>query len=333
MQSEDQELILMENIFRAWRKFFLGKTNKVEVMEFWRHVEDNLFLLGDELSAGIYQHGLYDKFIVRDPKTRMIHKAQVRDRVVHQLIFDYLLPIFEKRFIFDSYSSRVGKGTHRAVRRLWNFGREVSQNDTRPCWILKCDIKKFFDSVDQRRMFSLIEKRVADKRILSLIEKILGSYETQSGKGLPLGNLTSQLFANIYLHELDYHAKHFLKLKYYLRFNDDFAIAHQDKKILEDMGQEIQRFLERELALSLPREKIILRKFDWGMDFLGYVILPCAILPRTKTRRRILKNIKFDTRLSRPVPSYLGLLKMCKAFKLKQMILHKITDNQSQFYV
>lgn len=288
--------------------------------------------LDDKLKSGVYKHSSYEQFIIRDPKKRLIHKAAVRDRIVHQLIFDYLRPIFEKRFIFDSYSSRVGKGTYAAVKRLQLFCRQVSRNERQPCWILKCDIKKFFDSIDHKILFSLIKKQISDLRILNLIWKILESYEILLARGLPLGNLSSQLFANIYLHELDFYAKHILKLKYYIRFNDDFVIAHHDKKFLASVAGKMQKFLEDKLLISLPVEKISLRKFRWGIDFLGYIILPGTILPRTKTKRRMFMKISQEiekyknglisySKICQSISSYLGLLKICKSFKIKQGIL------------
>jgi retron-type reverse transcriptase len=337
MNIEYQKLISAENIFAAWRKFASGKTGKKDVLEFWRNLEDNIFSLHKDLAAQAYKHSDYEKFIVCDPKKRLIHKARARDRIVHRIIFDYLQPIFEKRFIFDSYSSRTGKGTHRAVKRLKVFCRSVSQNNTEPCWILKGDIEKFFDSVSHNALFNLIKKRVDKRVILELIWRVIKSYEILPGRGLPLGNLTSQLFANIYLNELDYFIKNIMRLKYYIRFNDDFVIVHQNKEFLNSQIPVIQKFLSEKLALVLPDNKISLRKFSWGIDFLGYIILPQGVLLRTKTKKRIARKIKaiisdFNfgkipfNKLSQTLSSYLGVLKHCSAFKLKQAFLNLMAE-------
>ncbi len=331
MINEYEKLIDIRNIFSAWRKFSSGKADKKDVLEFWRNLENNLFNLHNDLILNNYRHGNYEKFAVCDPKERIIHKARIGDRIIHQLIFDYLRPIFEKRFIFDSYSSRMGKGTHKAVKRLRLFCKIVSKNNARQCWILKCDIRKFFDSIDHKILFSLIEKKVADKKIKGLIFGIIKSFEAAPGKGLPLGNLTSQLFANIYLHQFDYFIKNILRFNHYVRFNDDFAFAHHDREFLESKIKLIKEFLSENLTLLLPDDKISFRKLDWGIDFLGYIILPEGVLMRTKTRKRMVKKIRSKmadyrngrisfNKAAQTINSYFGTLKHCSSFKLRQKI-------------
>lgn len=331
INDEYEKFIDINNVFRAWRRFSSGKTDKKDVLEFWRNLESNLFKMHDDLILNNYQHDNYEKFTVRDPKERTIHKARIRDRIIHQLIFDYIRPIFEKSFIFDSYSSRAGKGAHKAVKRFRLFCRKVSRDNTRPCWVLKCDIKKFFDSIDHKVLFSLIEKKITDKRIKGLIYRIIKSFETAPGKGLPLGNLTSQLFANIYLHQFDYFIKNILRFDYYIRFNDDFIIAHHDKEFFEAKIKTIKEFLSENLALLLPDGKISLRKLGWGIDFLGYIVLPKGVLMRTKTRKRMIKKIRsrmtdykngkiaFNGAMQ-TIRSYLGALKHCSSLKSRQEI-------------
>lgn len=327
------ELISLENIFRAWKKFSLGKTGKEDVIRFWNNLEDNIFELHNKLKIQKYKHGSYVSFIIRDPKKRIIHKAGIEDRIIHQIIFDFLRPIFEKRFIFDSYSSRIGKGNHKAVKRLNLFCQRASYNNTQSCWVLKCDIYKFFDNINHQILFSMIKKGVGNIKILKVIKEILDSFKSMPGKGLPLGNITSQLFANIYLHELDYFIKNKLRIKHYIRFNDDFVIIHKNKKFLEATALEIQKFLKKDLKLNLPDDKIQLRNLSWGIDFLGYIILPNGVLIRTNTRKRLLKNInkRIDNynkglisfnKLAQTVNSYLGVLKHCSSFKLRQEILN-----------
>lgn len=228
------QIISLENLFASWREFRCGKREKQDVQTFERNLEDNLFLLHQQLKNKTYRHGNYSAFYITDPKLRHIHKAEVRDRIVHHAIYRILYPIFDKSFIFDSYSCRLSKGTHRAVKRLEYFVHKVSRNYTQSCFALKCDIKKFFASVDQKILFELIKKKIKDADALWLIKEIIDSFQRESfdyaqdfqrereSKGVPLGNLTSQLFANICLNEFDQFVKHWLKVKYYLRYCDDF---------------------------------------------------------------------------------------------------------------
>lgn len=334
MDCNYQELISIENIFKAWQKFYSGKADKKDVTKFWENLEDNIFNLHNELKLENYKHGAYEKFIIFDPKKRLIHKAGIRDRVVHQLIFDYLLPVFEKRFIFDSYSSRINKGTHKAVTKLKRFCQNINSRGKR-CWVLKCDIEKFFNNINHGILFDFINKRIDDHKSLKIIKEIIDSFEISQGKGLPLGNLTSQLFANVYLHELDYFIKNHLRIKNYIRFNDDFVIVHQSKEFLENLIPKIQNFLKDKLELNLPQNKINLRNINWGTDFLGYIILPNGILIRAKTKRRLLRKINKKMKdymtgtisfnnLAQTINSYLGILKHCSSFKIKQRILNSI---------
>lgn len=300
---------------------------KADALEFEFCLEDNLFKLHRELTDMAYRHSHYTAFSVCDPKLRRIHKAIVRDRILHHAVFRVLYPIFDKNFIFDSYSCRIEKGTHRAVARLENFCRKLSRNNTKNIFALKCDVRKFFDSVSQDILLELIKKRISDKDALWLIGEIIKSFE----KGLPLGNVTSQLFANIYLEELDQFMKHGLKEKYYLRYCDDFLILSESKRHLEKLIFPIGEFLKSWLGLNLHPKKIIIRKFRQGIDFLGYVILPRHRILRTKTKKRILGKIKEKKFLLREnfiseesfnhtLQSYCGILKHCRGRKIKMAI-------------
>ncbi len=303
-------------MFLAWREFRRGKRNKTDVQGFEFNLEDNLFQLHHELKTKTYQHSHYTPFNICDPKLRRIHKAIVKDRVLHHAIFRILYPIFDKSFIFDSYSCRLNKGTHKAVSRLEKFTRKLSKNSRKNLFALKCDIKKFFDSINQDILLKLIKKKIKDENAIWLIEKIIKSFKT----GLPLGNVTSQLFANIYLNELDQFVKHKLKIKYYLRYCDDFVILEERKENLEKFIKPINNFLETELNLSLHQDKIIIKKYHQGIDFLGYVALPNRRVLRTKTKRRILKRIKNNNLSLQSINSYLGILKHCRGYKIKKEI-------------
>lgn len=175
------KIISLENLFAAWREFRRGKRGKTDVQNFERQLEDNIFSLRRELVNGTYRHGPYEQFNIFDPKFRVIHKAAVRDRLVHHAVYRVLNPFFERSFIFDSYSCRIGKGTHKAVDRLDNFVRKASRNYTRPCWALKCDIEKFFASVDHEILFKIIARRIACPGALWLLREIIKSYPNGGG--------------------------------------------------------------------------------------------------------------------------------------------------------
>lgn len=328
-------------MFFAWEEFSDGKTRKEDVLEFKFKLEDNIFRLHRELKNKTYEHSHYSKFFVQDPKLRIIHKASVRDRVLHHAVFRIIYPFFDKGFIFDSYSCRTEKGTHRAVNRLEKFCRKLSKNNTKNIFILKCDIKKFFDSVDQNILLELVKNKIKDDNAIWLIEKIIKSFVTSprpllhkergNSVGLPLGNVTSQVFANIYLNELDQFVKHKLKVKYYLRHCDDFLFLAERKDDLEKLILPIGGFLKKNLKLMLHPNKIIIRKYSQGIDFLGYVVLPHFRVLRTKTKRRMFKKIRFNKEkletgdinedsFNQSLQSYYGMLKHCKGRKLEQKI-------------
>lgn len=189
--------------------------------------------------------------------------------------------------------------------------------------MLKLDIKKFFASIDHETLISLLNEKIHSQEILWLLKQIIASFHSDYGceKGIPLGNLTSQVFANIYLDELDQFVKHKLKIKYYLRYADDFVILSSDKQSLERFIATISNFLGNYLKLELHPKKIIFRNLNWGIDFLGYIVLPHYRLPRTKTKRRILINLRKKAGLenfNQSLQSYLGFLKHADSFKIMQ---------------
>jgi len=310
------QIISLDNLFLAWREFKRGKTKKLEVQEFELSGEDNLFRLRHELKTKTYQHSDYTAFYVKDPKLRHIHKADVRDRVLHHAIFRVLYPIFDKHFIHDSYSCRLDKGTHKAVDNLEKYCRKLSQNNQLNIFTLKCDVRKFFDSIDQNILLKIIKNEVEDENAIWLIQKIIVSFEKSKDKGLPLGNVTSQLFSNIYLNELDQFVKHKLKIKYYVRYCDDFIVLSSEKNGLIELAETINSFLGNNLGLSLHPGKIVIRKWRQGIDFLGYVTMPYRRVLRTKTKNRIFTKIN-----DKNIQSYLGILKHCNGYKIEQNIL------------
>lgn len=304
-----------------------GKRKRKDVAEFSLHFMDNLLLLYQELAEKTYRHGEYQAFKINDPKPRDIHKASIRDRLVHHAIYRILYPYFDRKFIFNSYSCRIGKGTHRAINCFRDFSRKVSKNNTRTCWVLKCDIRKFFANIDHEILKNILAKHISDEDVLWLLVQVIDSFNTEEkiGIGLPLGNLTSQLFVNIYLNEFDQFVKRKLKTKYYIRYADDFIIIHKDKNYLKNFVPKISRFLEIELRLSLHPDKVFIKTFSSGIDFLGWVNFSHHRVLRTSTKRRMLKNIEHKI-APETVASYLGLLSHGNAHKLSTEIRRKYSN-------
>lgn len=281
---------------------------------------DNIIALHEDLAAGTYRHGRYSAFKISDPKPRDIHKATVRDRLLHHAIYRILYPRFDRTWISDSYSCRDKKGTHRAMNRFRKFAQQVSRNHTRTCWVLKCDVRKFFASIDQGILLSIVRKHVADDQIASLVAEVVGSFSsTQAGKGLPLGNLTSQLLVNVYMNEFDQYAKHRLKAKYYIRYADDFVILSPDRSWLENLRSLIEAFLRDRLRLELHPGKVYIKTFASGIDFLGWIHFPDHRVLRGATRRRMIRNLAEEASTPR-LESYRGLLSHGNAHKLSPAV-------------
>lgn len=326
-----EEMTSAERLFDAWFEFRKGKTKRKDVQEFGRFAERNIFRLHRDLISGKYRHGEYTSFFIHDPKLRHIRKACVRDRLVHQTLYTTLRQIYEPKFIDTVYSSRLGKGTHRAVEALRRLTWKVSRNFTRECWSLKCDVKRFYDSVDHEILFSLIKKTIKDDRVFSLLKNVIGSFhvEEAEGKGAPIGNLTSQIFTNIYLNELDQFVKHSLKVKHYLRFADDMLFLSDKKSELQALIPEIEKFLGEHLKLRLHPDKIILKPLHQGIDFLGYVTFPHHRVMRATTKRRMFRKlgVRHDEfyqekvtgeGLNQSLQSYLGILSHADTHELSE---------------
>ncbi|MEK7086836.1 MAG: reverse transcriptase/maturase family protein, partial [Patescibacteria group bacterium] len=267
-----------------------------------------------------YKHGAYQSFNISDPKPRNIHKALVRDRFLHHAVYRQLYPLFDRTFIADSYSCRIGKGTHRAINRFRLFGSRVSRNNTRTAWILKCDIRKFFANIDHQVLINILREHIADEKILWLLSEIIGSFQSKrEGVGLPLGNLTSQLLVNIYMNRFDQFAKHKLKAKYYIRYADDFVIFSEKKEDLENLIQQVGEYLQDELKLELHPKKVSIGSLASGVDFLGWVHFSDHRVLRTTTKRRMIKMIQEKPK-PETINSYLGMLKHGNACKLREEI-------------
>lgn len=202
----------------------------------------------------------------------------------------------------------MGKGTHKAVERFNNFYLKVSKNNTKQVWVLKCDIRKFFDSIDQAILLDILDSYIVDKEIVELLRIIISSfYKNEIGKGLPLGNLTSQIFVNIYMNVFDQFVKHKLKTKYYIRYSDDFVVLSHDKEYLENILVKMGDFLNEKLKLSLHPKKVSINTFSSGIDFLGWVNFPKHKVMRTTTKRKMFRRLK-ENQKEETVASYLGML-------------------------
>jgi retron-type reverse transcriptase len=314
-----EEIISLDNLLEAWQEFIKGKRDRKDVQEFSLNLMDNIFSLYHDLSNHTYKHGDYQAFNINDPKPRCIYKALVRDRLLHHAIYRILYLFFDRTFTADSYSCRVKKGTHRALDRFRHFFRIVSKNNTRICWVLKCDIRRFFDNIDHETLLDILDKYITDQEIIRLLKGVIDSFHKTPNKGLPLGNLTSQLFVNIYMNEFDQFVKHKLKVEYYIRYADDFVILSQDKSWLEELTFKIGDFLQEKLQLELHPNKVYIKTISSGVDFLGWIHFPEHRVLRTATKRRMINRMKENPK-RKTADSYLGLLKHGNTNKLRNMI-------------
>ena len=335
------DIISIENLFASWREFKIGKERKSDVIEFERHLEDNLWDLQQSLADKTYQHGPYTSFFIQDPKLRHIHKAVVRDRVLHHAIVKLLTPIFEPTFINDSYSCRIGKGTHKGVDRFVAYARSESNNFKRPIWVLKCDVKKFFASIDHRVLLNILLKKIHDEDTRWLLREVVESFRSEftvsdaEPKGLPIGNLTSQLFANVYLNELDQFVKLHLKERHYIRYADDFVVLSTREDHCSQIVEPIRSFLSSSLKLDLHPRKMSIRKYQQGVDFLGYICFPHFRIPRLTTEKRIFRKLREKAMLvkegaltidsfEQALQSYMGILSHSNAFRLREELENQI---------
>jgi Reverse transcriptase (RNA-dependent DNA polymerase) len=275
-----ERVATLANLMAAGKAALAGKRCRLPGAAFLADFEKEVFALHEELSAGTYRHGGYTYFTIREPKERLVAAAPFRDRVLHHAIVRVIEPIFERRFIEDSYACRVGKGTHAAMRRAAQFA-------CRWPYALKCDVRKYFPSIDHELLERLLRRVIADERLMDLIGLILASHADgerqvwQPGgdlfdvrvvkHGLPIGNLTSQFFANVYLNPLDHFVKHELRVKGYLRYVDDFLLFGNSRAMLRRQGRQVQEKLA-ELRLEIHPDKYRLTSTDRGVDFAGFVV-------------------------------------------------------------
>lgn len=330
-----------ENLELAFKKARKRKTRKSYVVEFEKSLKENLILLRIELLLHSYRPlPLRDK-IINEPRTRRISISNFRDRVVHHAICNIIEPIFDKRFIADSFANRKGKGTLAAMKRLNCFMDKVSKNNTAVHkfggnnirgFFFKGDIKKYFDNVSHEKLMQIISLTINDKELLFLIRKILENHTAKKdGCGMPLGNLTSQFFANVYLNELDLFVKHDLKAKHYIRYVDDFVILHNNFELLEDFKERIDYFLKEKLLIELNHDKSKIIPLSRGIEFLGYRNYAYHKLLRMRNLRRayqkieehkkecIETNISYDKAYA-SMEGWLAYAKKADTYKLRRKI-------------
>lgn len=310
-------IISTANLLGAWREFLKGKRNKPDVQLFQYYLGDNILSLHNDLKNKTYKHGEYYAFNISDPKPRNIHKATVRDRLLHRAVYRVLYPYFDRHFIAGSFSCRRNKGVHKAVGAFRMMAFKVSKNYTKTACVLKCDIKKFFASIDHDTLLQICRNYIKDEDIIGLLRTVVGSFDSGVvGKGVPLGNLTSQLLSNVYLNELDRFVKDDLKAEYYIRYADDFVVMSRDRAWLENLIPQINNFLQAKLKLNLHPDKVYIKTLASGVDFLGWVHFSDHRVIRPVTKRRMMRNLgykpKFET-----IQSYLGLLRHGNTQKLR----------------
>ena len=317
-------IFTLENLFKAYRECQKGKKNTVNALEFELHREKNLIALLDDLTSRRYEISRHICFIVTVPTPREIFAADFRDRIVHHLLCNEISGLFEAEFIPHSYANRRGKGTHKAVERLRENVRQV-KNETGGGQYLKLDVQSFFRSIDREILFSLVEENITAQTspqgvqwkedVLWLARKIIfhdptknylykGNPDKKSlipkhkslfyaeGCGLPIGNLTSQFFANVYLNELDQFVTTTLGIGKYVRYVDDFVVVDGDRNRLKSFILPIDAFLKEELNLRVHPGKIQLQETRKGIDFLGYFIKPNYTVVRQKVVKRCKKRLR-----------------------------------------
>lgn len=349
-----QQLCSYDNLLLAHTKARQRKTNREYVREFEQNLRENLHMLQTELLLYAYRPVPLTTFILRDPKTRKISKSAYRDRVVQHALCSIIIPIFDKSFLYHSFANRKGKGPLKAVASFEKVMRKVSRNFTRPCYVFKADIYHYFEEVDHTILLRLISRRIEDKSVLWLIHRILenhvvplkwskGTANQRTGlffclkKGMPLGNLTSQFFANIYLHELDWFVKHTLKAKHYIRYVDDFVILHHQKTTVQYWQRCILHFLQEKLLLLLHPQKQHIREIHQGITFLGFRIFPYYKLLRKsnvqafqRTQQCVMDTcdtsiITYDG-LFASVDGWIAYAKYANTFGLRNRVTAELTE-------
>ena len=277
-----EQIIDYNNIRLAFLKAVRGNRNSPAVINFCRNTDNNLAALRRKLLSPNCPWGGYSSFIITDPKLRVINCAPVEQRIMHHAIMNILEPILERPLIYHSYACRKGKGTHAAV--LYAF-----EKSKRNPWFLKLDIRKYFDSIDHQTLKTQLRRLIKDVQVIALLDGIIDSYETEPSRGVPIGNLTSQFFANMYLSSLDHYVLEKLHPAAYCRYMDDFVLWASSHLQLKVMLEQITNYVSENLCLLL--KKPVFGKSSAGLPFLGFLIKEKGIYLQRKSKRRVLERM------------------------------------------
>lgn len=297
------QIASLQTLTLAHRKALVGKRSSHSATATNYRFMSDLLRIQEELVAGTYQPMPYRKRIITEPKVRMIEAPAFRDRIVHHAIHSVLSPFYERHFISDSYACRPGRGIHKATAKVQHFLRAEPD-----MYVCKIDISKYYGSVNHGKLHELLAKRITNERLLKLLDVIIAStdsgdeyshlfppdsyFHTKGRRGIPIGNLTSQLFANVYLHELNMFAKQTLHIKFYIRYMDDILLFHKDKVVLQQWQSQITNFLYEELYLIVNPRKVRVYPSRFGVDFVGYVMYPNGKRVRSASVRRFRRKFR-----------------------------------------
>ncbi len=287
--------LTFQKLLDAHQRASIGKKTKKEIILFEMDLESNLIRIMDDIKNGTYKFGNYREFTVYEPKERVIKSLPYRDRVVHQwYVEEFIKPYFFKRFIPTTFACLDGRGTHKAVEKVQEYMRKMKKKYS-TYYILKCDIKKYFYSIDKEILFSILKDRIQDKKILEFSKIIL---DDGNVIGIPIGNFTSQYFANIYLDKFDHFVKEELRVKKYVRYMDDFILFLRTKEEAKELLEKIKKFLHENLNLQLnSKSKYFPNKL--GIDFCGYRIYETHILLRKRFKKKFKKSIRLWKKLKK----------------------------------
>lgn len=317
--------LTFEALYNAYKRASLCKRKKKEVILFELNLETNLIKIYNELRFLTYKPSTYRTFTIYEPKERIISSLPFYDRVIHQFyVEEFIKPFYVKRFIQDTYACIENRGTHKAVFKLQYYLNEKNKENEN-FYVLKCDIKKFFFNIDKNILFNILKKDIKDKYLLKLSKIIIYNYQDNS---IPIGNYTSQYFANIYLNELDHYLKDELKIKYYLRFMDDFILLLNNRNECIYYLNKIKSFLNNYLNLEL-NSKTRYFAFNNYIDFCGYLVYLDKLLPRKRNVRKIFKlinNHEIDDKFYLSLNSYLAYLEYASCYFLKKEIYHRLKN-------
>jgi len=316
--------VSFEKILMAHKKARRGKREKKDVILFELNLESEILRLEEELKYGKYQTDEYKTFKIYEPKERVIMASSYKDRVVHQwYVENFIKPYFVPQFINTSYAGIEGRGMHKASKDVQQAMR-TAKNKWGEYYILKMDITKYFQNIDKRILWDILKRKIKDKKLLWLTRKILLS--TEGMKGLPLGNYTSQMYANIYLNELDQYAKHELKCRFYFRYMDDIVILCQNKLIAKDRLEKLTKFLNEKLKLTFNSKTRIFKNTQ-GVNFCGYKINEYRLKIRNSSKYRMKHKLREYTQklreeeitlleIQRSIAGWLGYVKHADTYHL-----------------